>query len=72
MTDTTLFTNGLFLDVERGTYREGDLRVDDGVIREAGPALRACITNYRTGPEDIEALVAALARARSQQTGESW
>ncbi len=41
MTDTTLFTNGLFLDVERGTYREGDLRVDDGVIREAGPALRA-------------------------------
>ncbi len=40
MTDTTLFTNGLFLDVERGTYREGDLRVDDGVISEAGPALR--------------------------------
>jgi imidazolonepropionase-like amidohydrolase len=40
MTDTTLFTNGLFLDVERGTYREGDLRVDDGVVSEAAPALR--------------------------------
>ncbi len=28
------------------------------------PALRACITNYRTGEEDITALVAALDRAR--------
>jgi glutamate/tyrosine decarboxylase-like PLP-dependent enzyme len=28
------------------------------------PALRACITNYRTGPEDIETLVAALADIR--------
>ena len=33
---TTLFTNGLFLDVEAGTYREGDLRVDDGIVTEAG------------------------------------
>jgi len=29
------------------------------------PALRACITNYRTEPRHIEALVAALNRARS-------
>lgn len=29
-------------------------------------ALRACITNYRTGPEDIEALVAALNVARER------
>jgi glutamate/tyrosine decarboxylase-like PLP-dependent enzyme len=28
------------------------------------PALRACITNHRTGPEDLDALVAALAAAR--------
>jgi glutamate/tyrosine decarboxylase-like PLP-dependent enzyme len=28
------------------------------------PVLRACITNFRTGPEDIRALVAALALAR--------
>lgn len=30
------------------------------------PVLRACITNYRTGPEDILALVEALSRARKQ------
>jgi glutamate/tyrosine decarboxylase-like PLP-dependent enzyme len=30
-----------------------------------GPALRACVTNYRTGPEDVEALVRALGAARS-------
>jgi aromatic-L-amino-acid/L-tryptophan decarboxylase len=28
------------------------------------PALRACITNYRTGPEEIETLVTVLAGAR--------
>jgi glutamate/tyrosine decarboxylase-like PLP-dependent enzyme len=28
------------------------------------PALRACITNFRTGPEDVEALIAALEAAR--------
>jgi hypothetical protein len=31
-----------------------------------GTALRACITNYRTGPEDLEGLVAALGRARAR------
>jgi hypothetical protein len=36
------------------------------VLGEVGPALRACITNYRTGPEDVEALVAALGRARAR------
>jgi hypothetical protein len=36
-------------------------------LGEAGPALRACITNFRTGPEDVDALVATLARARSRQ-----
>jgi glutamate/tyrosine decarboxylase-like PLP-dependent enzyme len=32
---------------------------------EAGTALRACITNYRTGPEDVDALIASLDRARA-------
>jgi hypothetical protein len=32
---------------------------------EAGTALRACITNYRTGAEDIDALIASLDRARA-------
>lgn len=33
-------------------------------LGEAGPALRACITNYRTDLEDLDALVAVLGRAR--------
>jgi glutamate/tyrosine decarboxylase-like PLP-dependent enzyme len=32
-----------------------------------GLALRACITNYRTGPGDIDALAASLGRARERQ-----
>lgn len=32
---------------------------------EVGTALRACITNYRTGPEDLDALIASLVRARA-------
>ena len=32
------------------------------------PVLRACITNYRTQPADIEALIASLARALPKQT----
>jgi imidazolonepropionase-like amidohydrolase len=41
MSDTTLFTSGMFLDVEAATYREGDLLVADGVVSEAGPGLSA-------------------------------
>lgn len=41
MSDTTLFTNGLFLDLEDATYREGDLRVDDGIVTGAEPGLDA-------------------------------
>ncbi|HEY8022531.1 MAG TPA: aminotransferase class V-fold PLP-dependent enzyme [Thermoanaerobaculia bacterium] len=33
-------------------------------LGEAEPALRACITNVRTGPPDLDALVAALGAAR--------
>ncbi len=32
---------------------------------EAGTALRACITNHRTGPEDVDALIASLDRAKA-------
>jgi glutamate/tyrosine decarboxylase-like PLP-dependent enzyme len=31
-----------------------------------GPVLRACITNYRTGPDDLDRLVGALNRARDR------
>jgi glutamate/tyrosine decarboxylase-like PLP-dependent enzyme len=42
----------------------GEAWISTVSLGELGPALRACITNYRTGPEDLEALVAALGRAR--------
>ncbi len=45
----------------------GEAWISTVALGEAGPALRACITNYRTGPEDVDALVASLARARSRQ-----
>jgi imidazolonepropionase-like amidohydrolase len=37
--DVTIFTNGLFLDVQDATYREGDLHVDDGIVVETGAPL---------------------------------
>src|SRR5579864_1624233 len=40
-------------------------------LRGSQPALRACITNYRTGPEDIRALVTALEKARAKLEGKS-
>jgi glutamate/tyrosine decarboxylase-like PLP-dependent enzyme len=42
----------------------GEAWISTVVLGEVGPALRACITNYRTGPQDVEALVASLDRAR--------
>jgi imidazolonepropionase-like amidohydrolase len=38
---TTVFAGGAFLNVETGEYREGDLRVDDGIITELGTRLAA-------------------------------
>jgi imidazolonepropionase-like amidohydrolase len=39
MSDATLYTNGLFLDVEAASYREGDLYAAEGVIAEPGSRL---------------------------------
>jgi glutamate/tyrosine decarboxylase-like PLP-dependent enzyme len=36
-----------------------------------GPALRACITHYQTGPEDLEVLIRALGRAREKHAAPS-
>jgi len=44
----------------------GEAWISTVVLGEVGTALRACITNYRTGPEDVEALVASLGRARER------
>jgi glutamate/tyrosine decarboxylase-like PLP-dependent enzyme len=48
----------------------GEAWLSTVALGEMGSALRACITNYRTGPEDIDALVAALGGARSRRAGE--
>jgi glutamate/tyrosine decarboxylase-like PLP-dependent enzyme len=37
-------------------------------LADRQPALRACITNYRTGLEDLDVLVAALGEARRQRS----
>jgi imidazolonepropionase-like amidohydrolase len=36
MSESTLYTNALFLDVDAVSYREGDLYADEGIIAEPG------------------------------------
>jgi glutamate/tyrosine decarboxylase-like PLP-dependent enzyme len=56
-----------FLDaVAADVVGSGEAWISTVVLGEVGTALRACITNYRTGPEDVEALVASLGRARDR------
>lgn len=57
------FLEGVAADV----VASGEAWISTAVLGEVGPALRACITNFRTGPEDVEALIAALARARTRR-----
>lgn len=38
-------------------------------LGEGGYALRACVTNHRTGPEDVDALVALAGSARERLAG---
>lgn len=42
----------------------GEAWISSTVLGGTQPALRACITNYRTQPEDVEALIRALNSAR--------
>jgi hypothetical protein len=56
------FLDGVAMDV----VASGEAWISTVVLGEVGPALRACITNYRTGPGDVEALVASLGRARER------
>jgi glutamate/tyrosine decarboxylase-like PLP-dependent enzyme len=51
--------------VAAAVLASGEAWISTTAVGEVGPALRACITNYRTGPEDVDALVAALDRARA-------
>jgi len=56
------FLEGVAADV----VASGEAWISTAVLGEVGPALRACITNYRTAPEDVDALVAVLGRARAR------
>lgn len=57
------FLEGIVADV----VASGEAWISNVSLGEAGPAIRACITNYRTGPVDVEALVASLGRARTRR-----
>lgn len=59
---TPAFLEGVAGDV----VGSGEAWISTVNLREAGPALRACITHFGTGPEDLEVLIRALDRARSR------
>jgi len=58
-------TRGFLEAVVRKLVSSGRAWISSTVLAGSKPVLRACITNYRTQPEDVEALVQALAEARS-------
>ena len=45
--------------------RSGSAWISTILLGGLKPALRACVTNFRTGPEDVEALIEVLSRARA-------
>lgn len=54
-----------YLDaIARRVVLSGKAWISTARLRRDIPALRACITNYRTGPADLDSLVAALQAAR--------
>lgn len=60
---STDFLEGVAADV----LASGEAWISTVSLGEVGTAVRACITNYRTGPADIEALVASVGRARERR-----
>ena len=52
--------------VARKIVSSGEAWISATCLAGSTPALRACITNYRTQAEDVQALVDALNRARDQ------
>jgi glutamate/tyrosine decarboxylase-like PLP-dependent enzyme len=58
-------------DIVREVVESGAAWISATRLRGSQPALRACITNYRTGLEDIRALVTALEKARAKLEGKS-
>jgi hypothetical protein len=54
--------------IARDVVTSGEAWISTSRIGGTLPVLRACITNYRTGPEDIRALVQTLNDARQRLT----
>jgi glutamate/tyrosine decarboxylase-like PLP-dependent enzyme len=52
--------------------RSGKAWISTTRIAGTKPVLRACITNYRTAPDDIAALIAALNESREWISAKSW
>lgn len=52
--------------IVRDVITSGTAWISTARLANGQTVLRACITNYRTGPQDIEALVSALATARER------
>jgi aromatic-L-amino-acid/L-tryptophan decarboxylase len=52
--------------VAREVVASGEAWISTVTLGEAGAALRACVTNVLTGPDDVDALVAAVGRARER------
>lgn len=53
--------------IVRAVNASGRARIFSTTIPPGRRVVRACITNYRTGPEDLEVLTESLQHARSQQ-----
>ena len=55
-------------DLVRAIQARGRVWVSDVVLGRREPAVRACITSFRTEPEDLDVLVDELERARTSQS----
>jgi aromatic-L-amino-acid/L-tryptophan decarboxylase len=55
-------------DVVRLIQARGRVWVSDVVLGRREPAVRACITSFRTNEEDLDVLVDELERARTSQS----
>lgn len=55
--------------IAREVVSSGEAWISTTRLGGARPALRACITSYRTGPDDVRALVRVLGEARARVLG---
>lgn len=60
---TQTFVDAMAAEVAKGVGA-GKAWIGTVPVGDLGPALRVCITSGRTGPEDVDALISALGRAR--------